>query len=297
VVRASEDENADLFWGLRGGGGNFGVVTEFEFRLHPVGPLVFAGMVLHPRSEAKALARHYRDFMEQAPDEVGGGLALLTGPPVDEIPEAVRGKPAVGMILVYVGDAADGEEAMRPLLEWGEPALKMVQPMPYTAVQQMIDAGNPKGINDYFKIDFLRELTDEAIDAMVDHCEGISSPFTQVVLEPLGGAVARMDQSKMALSTPDVFWAYHCLTLWMGSPQDNTHMAWARGFVEALKPWSVGVAYPNFIEFDEGEARLRASYGDKNFERLVKIKDEYDPDNVFSLNQNIPPTLGGVAGG
>jgi FAD binding domain len=174
VVGASADENADLLWGLKGGGGNFGVVTEFEFRLHPVGPIVFAGMILHPRAAARELLRFYRDLMEQAPDEVGGGFALLTAPPEDFVPEEARGKPAAGLILVYVGDPEHGEETLRPLLEWGEPLVKLVQPMPYVAVQQLIDAANPWGITDYYKIDYLPELPDEAIDAAVDTAAGLS---------------------------------------------------------------------------------------------------------------------------
>ena len=145
VVRASADENSDLLWGLKGGGGNFGVVTEFEFQLHPVGPIVFAGLILHPRGAAKQLLRVYRDFMEHAPDEVGGGFALLTAPPDTFVPENARGKPAAALILVYVGDPQRGEEIMRPLLDWGEPLVTLVQPMPYVAVQQLIDAANPRG--------------------------------------------------------------------------------------------------------------------------------------------------------
>ena len=168
VVRASADENADLFWAPRGGGGNFGVVTEFEFRLHRVGPIVFAGMILHPRSEAKELARFYRDFMEQAPDEIGGAFALVTAPPEAFIPEQARGKPACGVILIFAGDPQEGEKAFRPLLEWGKPWLTLAQPMPYIALQSMIDGGHPWGISEYAKTDYLHELPDEAIDAMVD---------------------------------------------------------------------------------------------------------------------------------
>ena len=153
VVRASADENSDLLWGLKGGGGNFGVVTEFEFQLHPVGPIVFAGLILHPRGAAKQLLRVYRDFMEHAPDEVGGGFALLTAPPDTFVPENARGKPAAALILVYVGDPQRGEEIMRPLLDWGQPLVTLVQPMPYVAVQQLIDAANPWGITDYYKVD------------------------------------------------------------------------------------------------------------------------------------------------
>jgi FAD/FMN-containing dehydrogenase len=291
VVRASADENPELLWGLKGGGGNFGVVTEFEFRLHPVGPIVFGGMILHPRAAAPELLRFYRDFMEQAPDEAGGGLALLTAPPEEFIPEDARGKPATGLILVYVGDPQEGEEFFRPLTEWGEPLLKMVQPMPYVAVQQLINPGNPWGISEYFKIDYLEELPDEAIDAALAKAEGIGSPFTQVIIAPLSGALARTDRSSMALNLPDAKWFYFCLAMWWGREAAESETAWARSFMETMRPWGAGVAPPNFITSDEPETRLRASYGDEKFERLVALKNAYDPENVFALNQNIPPSL------
>lgn len=291
VVRAADDENADLLWGLKGGGGNFGVVTEFEFRLHPVGPIVLGGMILHPRAAARDLLRHYRDFMERAPDEVGGGLALMTAPPEDFLPEQARGKPACGLILVYVGDPEAGSEVLRPLVEWGEPWATMVQPMPYTAVQQMIDAGNPWGISEYLKVDYLRELPDEAIDAAVDKAAEIGSPFTQFIFAPLGGAVARADRSAMALNLPEARWLYFCLAMWWDPAETEREVAWARSLMETMRPWATNRAPPNFINADEGAERLRASYGDEKFERLVALKARYDPDNVFALNQNIPPSM------
>jgi FAD/FMN-containing dehydrogenase len=291
VLRVSEEQNPDLLWGLKGGGGNFGVVTEFEFRLHSVGPIVFGGMIMHPRAAAGELLRFYRDFMQQAPDEAGGGLALLTAPPEEFVPEQARGKPATGLILVYVGDPRQGEEIFRPLIEWGEPWVKMVQPMPYVAVQQMIDAGNPWGINEYFKVDYLAELPDEAIDAGVEKASEIHSPFTQLIFAPLGGALARTDRDRMALNLPDAKWLYFCLAMWWDPDLGEAETSWARSFMGTMRPWSAGKAPPNFINVDEGAARLRASYGDEKFERLVALKDKYDPDNVFALNQNIPPSV------
>jgi FAD/FMN-containing dehydrogenase len=290
VLKAGADENADLFWGLRGGGGNFGVVTEFEFRLHPVGPIVFAGMILYPRAVAAELARSYRDFMEHAPDEVGGGLALITVPPEEFVPEQARGQPACGLIVIYVGDPHHGEQAFRPLLQWGHPWLTMVQPMPYAAVQQLIDPSNPWGILEYAKVDYLPELPDEAIDTMMLRAADASSPFTEVILCPLGGAVSRMDRTTMALNIPDTKWMYFCLAKsWDPTEQDH-ELAWARAFQAAMRPWSVDQAPPNFLDPDEGSARLRASYGDVKFRRLVALKDKYDPENVFSLNANVPPS-------
>ncbi len=290
VLRASAEENADLFWGLRGGGGNFGVVTEFEFRLHRVGPIVFGGMILHPRAAAAELTRFYRDFIQQAPDEVGGGLALITAPPEEFVPVHARGMPACGLILLYVGDPEQGEQAFRPLLDWGEPWLKMVQPMPYVAVQQLIDPENPWGINEYAKVDYLPELPDEAIDTMMDRAAEGSSPFNEVILCPLGGAVSRMDQRTMALDIPDTKWMYFCMAKSWDRAEQDKELAWARTFMAAMRRWSVGKAPANFLLPDEGGARLRASYGEEKFSRLVALKDKYDPQNVFALNANIPPS-------
>ncbi len=289
ILRASADDNSDLFWGLRGGGGNFGIVTEFEFRLHPVGPIVFAGLILHPRAAGRALARFYRDFMEHAPDEIGGGFALLTAPPEEFVPNDARGKPACGIIVIYVGEPGQGEEALRPLLEWGDPWVKLVEPMPYAALQAITDAGHPWGIKEYSKIDYLRELPDDAIDAMIDQVAQASSPFTKVYLCPLGGAVSRLDRRTMALSIPHATWMYFCLAEWWDTTRQNEHIAWARSFMKRMGQWSVGQAPANFVEPDEGPARLRVSYGEEKYARLVTLKAKFDPDNVLSLNQNIPP--------
>jgi FAD/FMN-containing dehydrogenase len=288
ILRASVDENPELFWGLKGGGGNFGVVTEFEFRLHPVGPIIYAGLVLHPRSAAPPLARFYRDFMADAPDEVGGALALLTAPPEEFVPEHARGKPATALIVTYAGDVAEGEELLAPLVEWGHPLLRMVQPMPYVAVQAMIDGGNPWGIKEYGKVDYLAELPDEAIEAFVDKVAEDRSPFTTVILVPLGGAVSRMDRTAMSLNLPDAAWMYFCLAMWMDEADTEREVRWGREFMETMKPWATETAPPNFINDDRGE-RLRASYGEETYARLVALKNEYDPGNVFALNQNITP--------
>lgn len=293
VVRAGAGGDPELLWGLSGGGGNFGVVTELEFRLHPIGPIVFAGMLLYPRSVGHELLRFYRDFMATAPDEVGGGLALISAPPAPFVPEEARLKPACGVVVVYTGDPADGPEAFRPLLEWGAPLVSLVQPMPYVAVQKLLDESTPWGIREYAKTDYLREMSDDAIDAILDEAAGATSPFTQIVLCPGGGALSRRDASAVALAIPDTPWFYFCLTLWPDAMQpDDPHVAWARGFMQRLRPWAVDAAPPNFIAGDEPASRLRTSFGEEKFARLTALKDRYDPDNVFALNQNIPPTRG-----
>jgi FAD/FMN-containing dehydrogenase len=289
-VRASADENPDLLWGLKGGGGNFGVVTEFEFRLHPVGPIVFGGLVLHPVAAAGDLLRFYRDFMESAADEVGGGFGFATAPPDEHLPEHVRGVPVAMLVVMHAGDPVEGERALRPLLDWGDPLLTMVQPMPYTAVQALIDDSSPWGIKDYFKVDYLPELPDDAIEAACEQAARRTSPQTVVVFSPLGGAMDRLDKGTMALEMPVAKWNYFCLAMWTDPALTEPEIAWSREFMEVMRPWCVGKAPPNFID-DGDHARLRASFGDEKFRRLVELKAKYDPDNVFALNQNIPAAV------
>ena len=289
VVRASAEENPELFWGLRGGGGNFGAVTEFEFRAHPVGPIVMGGMLLYPRARAGEVLRFYRDFIEQAPDEVGGGAALITAPPEEFVPEELRGQPAMGIVFLYVGPVEEGGEHVQRLREGTNPAIDMVQPMPYAALQQMLDAGNPRGVREYFKVDWINELPDAAIDEILKQAEKLPAPFGQLILAPQGGAMKRTDGEAMALNMPDAPWAYFCLSMWMNPAEDDQNRDWARGFAKAMKPYEVGTPFPNFIAADEGAARLQASYGPEKYERLLALKRQWDPDNRFRLNQNIDP--------
>ena len=196
VVRASADENPELFWGLRGGGGNFGVVTEFEFRVHPVGPIVMGGMLVYPRERAREVLRIYRDFIEQAPDEVGGGAALITAPPEEFVPEALRGQPAMGIVFIYVGldrgrRGGRARRCARPPI----PSSTWSSRCRTSALQQMLDAGNPRGMREYFKVDWLNELPDEAIDEIVEQAEKLPAPFGQVILAPQGGAM-RQEQRR-----------------------------------------------------------------------------------------------------
>jgi FAD/FMN-containing dehydrogenase len=286
VVTASAAENPDLFWGLRGGGGNFGVVTEFQFGLHRVGPILTAGMLVWPRAQAGEVIRFYRDFMAQAADEVGGGVALLTAPPEAFVPAELQGQPAVGVIYCYIGPVAEGEEAARPLREFASPAVDLVQPMPYVALQSMLDPGMPHGIHEYFKVDWLSSLPDEAIDTVVAHAEQLPAPFGQMILAPMGGAVSRSAAKDIALSVVDAPWLYFCLAMWMDPTQDQRNVAWARSFAAAMHEFGFGTAFSNFIEPDEG-GRLQASYGDQKYKRLVELKQRWDPQNLFRLNQNI----------
>jgi FAD/FMN-containing dehydrogenase len=286
VVRASQTENPDLFWGLRGGGGNFGVVTEFEFRLHPVGPLLTAGLLLWPRAQSGEVIRFYRDYMASAPDEVGGAVAFLTGPPAPFVPPDLQGQPAVGVVYCYVGPLDAGEEHARALRGFGSPAVDMIGPMPYTALQQMLDPGFPHGVREYFKVDSLRSLPDESIDTLVAVAEELPAPFGQLILCPLGGAVSRSATADIALSFVDAPWLYFCLSMWMDPDQDERNAAWARRLAASVRDIGVGTTAANFVAEDEAD-RLRASYGEQKYLRLAELKRRWDPDNLFRLNQNI----------
>jgi hypothetical protein len=235
-------------------------------------------------------ALFYRDFTDAAPDAVGGGLALISAPPEQFVPEDARGKPACGVIVFYADNHEDGPDAINPLLEWGEPLLRMVQPVPYLALQQLLDAGYPWGIRDYGKVDYICDFSDEAIDVMVKQAALASSPFSAVILCPLGEAVSRMDREAAALNIPDTGWMYFCEANSWNPEEQDAEIVWAKKFLDAMRPWWVDKAPPNSLEPDEGLRRLRQSFGEEKFGRLVGLKDRYDPDNIFSLNTNIPPS-------
>ncbi|HET7312658.1 MAG TPA: FAD-binding oxidoreductase [Mycobacteriales bacterium] len=287
IVTASETENTDLFWALRGGGGNFGIVTTFTFQLHDLGPIVYGGMLVFPAQRGVEVMRAYRDFVASAPDEVGSGLAFITAPHEEFVPEPARGHPAIGIICCYAGAPEDGAAAYAPLLELG-PAMAMVQPMPYVAVQQIIDAGNAKGRINYWTGDFYDEFPDEAIDVLVGIATQPVSPFTQIIVVPGGGAISRLGDDEMALGSRKAAFNFHFLSAWEDPNETQRNIDYTRRLAGALKPWSTGAAYLNFLG-DEGQARIEASFGAAKWARLRQIKGKWDPENVFRHNQNIPP--------
>ena len=288
VLTASDAENPDLFWGLRGGGGNFGVVTSFLLRLRPLGPIVLGGMLLYPAARAAELVRVYRDFMEGAPDEVGTGLAFITAPPEDFVPGPMRGQPVVGIVCCYAGSVEDGEKALRPLRELPYLGVDVVQPMPYVAVQQLLDAAIPKGMQNYWTADFFSGLPDEAVDTLVSHATKPVSPLTQILLIPGGGAIARVDEDAMAFGQRSAPWNIHYLSVWPDPADTETNIAYTRAIATAMKPWTTGRAYLNFIG-DEGAGRVEAAFGAEKYARLAALKREWDPTNLFRHNQNIAP--------
>lgn len=287
-VRASETENAELFWAHKGGGGNFGVVTAFEFRLHEVGPAMLGGMMLFPIDRGVELMREYREYMRDAPDEVGGAAAVLCAPPEDFVPEPIRGKPVFGIIACYVGPVEEGEAALRALRELG-PAVDLVQPMPYSAVQQLIAPGNPPGMQHYWKAGFLQELTDEAIETFIDRAADVRSPLTANIMIPLGGAVARVPDDAAPLRFRDAGWNYHILSQWADPVVSEENIRWTRDFDAAMADHALGGVYINFVA-EPPEDVLQASFGQEKYRRLEAVKSEWDPDNLFQFNQNIVPT-------
>ena len=243
VVTVSAESNPDLFWGLRGGGGNFGVVTSMTLRLHPVGPLVLGGLLLYPAVEAREVVRSWTTFMATAPDAAGGGIAFVTAPPAPFVPESLRGQPAVGVIVCYHGDIEEGQAVLAPLLSFGTPAVDMVQPMPYLAVQQMIDAGNPHGMRNYWSADFYGDIPDEALDVLCDAATRPVSPMTQIVFVRGGGAIAKTPEDTTAFGNRAATYNIHYLSMWSDASQDDTNIAYTKSILAAMKPWSTGGVY------------------------------------------------------
>ena len=289
VVTASAAQNPDLFWALRGGGGNFGVVTRFTLKLHAIGPMVFGGMLMYPPPMAAAVLRNFRDFFATAPDEAGGGVAFITAPPIDMVPEPARGKPAVGVIVAYTGPLDGAEAALAPLLEFGPPAFAHVGPMPYTALQRLLDDANPHGMQNYWTADFLDELPDEAVETLTALATSPVSPLSQVIVVPGGGAVARVAEEATAFGERQAPFNIHYLSIWPDPADDDTNIAHTRTLAAAMKQWTSGGVYLNFIG-DEGQDRVDAAFGEAKLARLRGIKRVWDPDNVFRHNQNIAPS-------
>lgn len=277
VRHASTTENADLFWGIRGGGGNFGVVTAFEFRLHPVST-VYGGMLAYPVSRAGEVLRRYRDVASTASDALTMFAGLMTSP---------EGVQIVAVLVGYNGPAAEGEAAIKPMRELG-PVVDQVSQIPYPALQSMLDAGFPDGLHVYWRSDFLRELPDAAIDTLCERFASVTSPLSALLIEQFGGAVSRVATDDTAFAQRDALFNLAVIARWDDPSTAASHIAWARESSEAMKPFASGGVYVNYLG-DEGADRVRAAYGPAKYDRLVAIKQKYDPTNLFRMNQNIRP--------
>jgi FAD/FMN-containing dehydrogenase len=285
---ADENENADLFWGVRGGGGNFGVVTSFEYDLQEVGPEVLGGLIVHPFDDAAELLRFHQDFVADAPDELCCYAAIQAAPSVPFVPEEMYGETVVVFAPCYSGPVEDGEEVVEPLREVGTPVADIVQPMPFTAMQSMLDELLAPGLRNYWKTQLVDPLSDEAIDVIVDHGRDLPSPMSQIVLEHLGGAISRVEPDATAYRHRNAAFSFNVFPRWEDPADDEAHIEWARDVYEAITPYATDGVAVNFLS-QEGADRVRAAYGN-NYERLVELKNEWDPENLFHVNQNVEPT-------
>lgn len=277
--QASAEANPDLFWAIRGGGGNFGVVTSFQYRLHEVSTIL-GGLVIHPRAAAPDVLRFHRDFVRSAPEEVTSYAAMLTLP---------DGTPAVALATCYCGDLAEGEQVLRPLREFGTPMVDMMQPMPYTGMQGLFGPSFPWNNRNYWKSTYARDLPDAAIDALVEQANRALSPLSFVIVEYYGGAVSRVAPEATAFAHREANFNLLFVAQWQDATEDAAQVQWARDTSNALSPWASGAVYMNALSEGEGAQAVQDSYG-PNYARLATLKAQFDPHNLFRMNQNIPPT-------
>jgi FAD binding domain-containing protein/berberine-like enzyme len=289
VLRASADEHPELFWGLRGGGGNFGIVTSFEYRLHPVGPTVLAGPILYALEDGPEVLRFYRDYIAEAPDELTTIVMLRRAPALPFVPAELHGRPVVMVVACYAGPVERGEEVLAPLRRFGRPLVDAIAPRPYVELQAMFNPGVPHGWHYYWKSWELPPLQDAAIDTLVEQAHRITSPRSYVIVFQLGGALARVGEHDTAFGQRDAAHDVNINAVWLpDDPARDEHVRWARECYAALEPFATGRTYVNFLA-DEGQQRVRAAYGEERYGRLVALKRAHDPENVFRLNQNIDP--------
>jgi FAD/FMN-containing dehydrogenase len=288
-IAASADEHPDLFWGLRGGGGNFGIVTSFKYRLHPLGPTVLAGVLAWPMADAGHVLRFLRDFVADAPDEVGIMANLRLAPALPVFPKELHGKPIVALIVCYAGPMDEAEEVLRPLREFEAPALDSVGPKPYVTHQAIFDPAYPQGRRYYWKAWKLPPLSDDVIDVIVEQGEAITSPLSAIPIFTLGGAVARVKDDATAFTGRSAAHDINFVASWLpDDPEPERHKAWAQAAWQALRPFAHGV-YVNFMS-DEPTPHVQVAYGERTYVRLAALKNTYDSANVFRFNQNIAPS-------
>lgn len=287
IVRANDSENPDLFWALRGGGGNFGVVTQFEFNLHPVGPSVFSGLMVFPLDEAATVLRRYREFAAAAPDELSVWVVLRHAPPLPFLPPEVYGKLICVLAICHLGDESDARKCIEPIERFGRVLGQHVGMQPFAGWQQAFDPLLTPGARNYWKSHNFAELKDGALDVMVEYASKLPSPHCEIFVGQLGGQAGRVAPDATAYGNRDANFVMNVHGRWETPAEDQAGIAWAREFFQAAAPFATGGAYVNFLTEEEG-ARVQSAFG-PNYPRLAKIKKKYDPQNLFQLNQNIRP--------
>jgi FAD/FMN-containing dehydrogenase len=289
LVTASATEHPELFWGLRGGSGNFGVVVSFEYRLHEVGPLVLGGPLVYALGDAPAVLRNARDVLATAPDDVSLWLVLTHVPPAPPFPEEAWGAPVLA-VVPFCTDLERGPELLAPLTGFGSPLANLHGPIPYTVLQSALDDVDPPGHRYWERGDYLAGLSDEVIDALVTGAHSVSSPRTEILVFPMGGAIARIEADATAFGDRSAPWAVWIASQWTDPAEDAIHRDWTRAFAATLAPWTTGAVYVNAIGGDVTEARKVAAFGGpEKLERLRALKRVWDPDNLFRRNHNVAP--------
>ena len=286
-IKASAEQNQDLFWGVRGGGGNFGIVTSFKYRLHPVGP-VTAGRIIYAFEKAGDVLKFYKNYLADVPDELSTMVAFMTASSTPSLPAPLHGRPAVSVIVCYTGPPESGEEILRPLRKAFVPEVDSVRVMPYTELQSLFDGEAPWGLNNYWKSEYLAEISDRAIETIIEYAGRISSPLSQIHIQHLQGAVGRVGEADTAFSHRNAAFVVNIVSKWRIAAESERHIQWTRELAAAMTPFATGGVYVNFLG-DEGDGRVRAAYGPEKYRRLSELKKKYDPDNFFRLNQNIKP--------
>jgi FAD/FMN-containing dehydrogenase len=286
LVRASSDENSDLFWGLRGGGGNFGVVTGIDYNLYEVGPEVVGGLVAWPASEAGSVLEFYRALAEEAPTELTLVTLMRPAPPAPWLPKEIHGKPIIAILACYSGKPADGEEIVAPIKSFGNPVGDILVRRPYAQLQTLLDATQPKGRRYYWKSEYLANIDPALCEKFIEHASKIPSPHSAVIFFQLGGALNQLKEEHSPVGNRDARYVLNIAGSWEQAEADRTNIEWARAAWTDMKPFSTGGAYINFQTADEGQDRMEAALG-KGLERLAEVKAKWDPENVFRTNRNI----------
>ncbi len=287
-VKANADENQDLFWGIRGGGGNFGVVTSFEFHAHPVGPEVLSGMIVHPFSDAREVLHKYREFAAQAPEELTVWVVMRKAPPLPFLPEEVHGTEVVVLAALYAGDMADGEKALAPLREFGNPIADVIGPHPFVGFQTAFDPLLTPGQRNYWKSHDFLELSDELLDTLIDYAGKLPDPQSEIFIAQMGGATNKVSPDATAYRHRDTEFIMNVHGRWSDAVDDERCIEWCRHLFRSTTQFATGGVYVNFMT-EEEEQRVEEAYGD-SYKRLVELKKKYDPTNLFRLNQNISPS-------